>query len=46
MREDVSDMKEELQEVEDEVEEAELVPAAAQPRGSDIVDEACRDRLR
>ena len=42
MREDVSDMKEELQEVEDEVEEAELVPAAAQPRGSDIVEEALK----
>jgi len=40
MREDASDMKEELQEIADEVEEAELVPAAAQPRGSDIVEEA------
>ena len=42
MREDASDMKEELQEVADEVEEAELVPAAAQPRGSDIVEEALK----
>lgn len=42
MREDASDMKEELQEVADEVEEAELVPAPAQPRGSDIVEEALR----
>lgn len=42
MREDVSDMKEELQEVADEVEEAELVPAPAQPRGSDIVEEALK----
>ncbi len=40
MREDASDMKEELQEVADEVEAAELVPAPAQPRGSDIVEEA------
>lgn len=42
MREDASDMKEELQEVADEVEEAELVPAPAQPRGSDIVEEALK----
>ena len=42
MREDASDMKEELQEIADEVEEAELVPAAAQPRGSDIVEEALK----
>lgn len=42
MREDASDMKEELQEVADEVEEAELVPAPEQPRGSDIVEEALR----
>lgn len=42
MREDAFDMKEELQEVTDEVEEAELVPAAAQPRGSDIVEEALK----
>lgn len=42
MCEDASDMKEELQEVADEVEEAELVPAPAQPRGSDIVEEALR----
>lgn len=42
MREDASDMKEELQEVTDEVEDAELVPAAAQPRGSDIVEEALK----
>lgn len=42
MREDASDMKEELQEVVDEVEEAELVPAPAQPRGSDIVEEALK----
>ena len=42
MREDVSDMKQELQEVADEVEEAELVPAPAQPRGSDIVEEALK----
>lgn len=42
MREDAADMKEELQEVEDEVEDAELVPAAAQPRGSDIVEEALK----
>ncbi|WP_293705203.1 DNA topoisomerase IV subunit A [uncultured Parasutterella sp.] len=42
IREDASDMKEELQEVADEVEEAELVPAAAQPRGSDIVEEALK----
>lgn len=42
MREDASDMKEELQEVADEVEAAELVPAPAQPRGSDIVEEALK----
>lgn len=42
MREDASDMKEGLQEVADEVEEAELVPAPAQPRGSDIVEEALK----
>lgn len=42
MREDASDMKEELQEVADEVEEAELVPVPAQPRGSDIVEEALK----
>lgn len=42
MREDASDMKEELQEVADEVEEAELVPAPAQPRGSYIVEEALK----
>ena len=42
MREDASDMKEELQEVADEVEEAELVPAPAQPRGSDIVEVALK----
>lgn len=42
MREDASDMKEELQEVADEVEEAELVPAPAQTRGSDIVEEALK----
>lgn len=42
MREDASDMKEELQEVADEVEEAELVPAPAQPCGSDIVEEALK----
>lgn len=42
MREDASDMKEELQEVADEVEEADLVPAPAQPRGSDIVEEALK----
>ena len=42
MREDASDMKEELQEVADEVEEAELVPAPAHPRGSDIVEEALK----
>lgn len=42
MREGASDMKEELQEVADEVEEAELVPAPAQPRGSDIVEEALK----
>ncbi|WP_370748344.1 DNA topoisomerase IV subunit A [Parasutterella sp.] len=42
MCEDASDMKEELQEIADEVEEAELVPAAAQPRGSDIVEEALK----
>ena len=42
MREDASDMKEELQEVAGEVEEAELVPAPAQPRGSDIVEEALK----
>lgn len=42
MREDASDTKEELQEVADEVEEAELVPAPAQPRGSDIVEEALK----
>lgn len=42
MREDASDMKEELQGVTDEVEDAELVPAAAQPRGSDIVEEALK----
>ncbi|WP_443892011.1 DNA topoisomerase IV subunit A [Parasutterella excrementihominis] len=42
MREDASDMKEELQEVADEVEEAEFVPAPAQPRGSDIVEEALK----
>lgn len=42
MREDAFDMKEELQEVTDEVEDAELVPAAAQPRGSDIVEEALK----
>lgn len=42
MREDASDMKEELQEIADEVEEAELVPVAAQPRGSDIVEEALK----
>lgn len=42
MRGDASDMKEELQEVADEVEEAELVPAPAQPRGSDIVEEALK----
>lgn len=42
MREDASDMKEELQEVADDVEEAELVPAPAQPRGSDIVEEALK----
>lgn len=42
MREDASDMKKELQEVADEVEEAELVPAPAQPRGSDIVEEALK----
>lgn len=42
MREDASDMKEELQEVADEVEEAELVPAPAQPRGSNIVEEALK----
>lgn len=42
MREDASDMKEELQEVTDEVEDAELVPAAAQLRGSDIVEEALK----
>lgn len=42
MREDASDMKEELQEVADEVEEAELVPAPAQHRGSDIVEEALK----
>ena len=42
MREDASDMKEALQEVVDEVEEAELVPAPAQPRGSDIVEEALK----
>lgn len=42
MREDASDMKEELQEVADEVKEAELVPAPAQPRGSDIVEEALK----
>ncbi|MFQ9391707.1 MAG: DNA topoisomerase IV subunit A [Parasutterella excrementihominis] len=42
LREDASDMKEELQEVADEVEEAELVPAPAQPRGSDIVEEALK----
>ena len=45
MREDASDMKEELQEVTDEVEDAELVPAAAQPRGSDIVEEALKHEL-
>ena len=42
MREDASDMKEELQEVADEVEAAELVPAPAQARGSDIVEEALK----
>ena len=42
MREDAPDMKEELQEVADEVEAAELVPAPAQPRGSDIVEEALK----
>lgn len=42
MTEDASDMKKELQEVAEEVEEAELVPAAAQPRGSDIVEEALK----
>lgn len=42
MREDASDMKEELQEVADEVEAAELVPAPAQACGSDIVEEALK----
>lgn len=42
MREDAPDMKEELQEVADEVEAAELVPAPAQARGSDIVEEALK----
>lgn len=42
IKEDNSDMKQELDAVEQEVEAAELVPAEAQPQGTDIVEEALK----